>query len=74
MSNRQKDQCSAASAVDQDSEGGFHISSLGLIRTSFPDRVKDKSLWHADLLHGGPGLSERSGETVGERPPLSADV
>lgn len=30
--------------------------------------------WEADLLHGCPGLSEWSGETVGEWPSLSADI
>lgn len=33
-----------------------------------------RAIWESDLLHGGPGLSEWSGETVGERPPLSADI
>lgn len=32
------------------------------------------AVWDSDLLHGRPGLSERSGETVGERPALSADI
>lgn len=77
MSNRQKDQWinkqikTNASAVDQDFTS--RVSDLSE-HSSFPDRVKDKSFQHSDLLHGGPGLSEWSGETIGERPPLSADI